>query len=63
MKRIIGMLSTFLIIGFVLCLVFGFLYPHPVELINSALFPYKFLSGLQYFLAFLPALFFCRIYY
>ena len=52
------MLSTFLIIGFVLCLVFGFLYPHPVELINSALFPYKFLSGLQYFLAFLPALFF-----
>lgn len=58
MKRIIGMLSTFLIIGFVLCLVFGFLYPHPVELINSAVFPYKFLSGLQYFLAFLPALFF-----
>lgn len=52
------MLSTFLIIGFVLCLVFGFLYPHPVELINSAVFPYKFLSGLQYFLAFLPALFF-----
>ena len=58
MKRIIGMLSTFLIIGFVLCLVFGFLYPHPVKLINSAVFPYKFLSGLQYFLAFLPALFF-----
>lgn len=58
MKRIIGMLSTFLIIGFVLCLVFGFLYPHPVKLIHSAVFPYKFLSGLQYFLAFLPALFF-----
>lgn len=58
MKRIIGMLSTFLILGFVLCLVFGFLYPHPVELIHSAVFPYNFLSGLQYFLAFLPALFF-----
>ena len=61
MKRIIGMLSTFLIIGFLLCLAFGFLYPHPVELIHRAVFPYKLLSGLQYFLAFLPALFFAGI--
>lgn len=61
MKRIIGMLSTFLIIGFLLCLAFGFLYPHPVELIHRAVFPYKLLSGFQYFLAFLPALFFAGI--
>lgn len=61
MKRIIGMLSTFLVIGFVLCISFGFLYPHSIELIHSAVFPYKFLSGLQYFLSFLPALFFAGI--
>ena len=61
MKRIIGMLSTFLIIGFLLCLAFGFLYPHPVELIHGAVFPYKLLSGFQYFLSFLPALFFAGI--
>lgn len=58
MKRILGILSSFLIIGLILCLVLGFVIPTSVELINSAIVPYKLLSGIQYFLSYLPAIIF-----
>lgn len=54
MKKIIGIISTFLIVGLLVCIGLGFLLPSalPPKAMGSGL--YKFLSGLEFFINYLP---------
>lgn len=58
MKKIFGILSAFLIIGFIFCVSLGLIIPISVDLSESVVFKYKFLTGIQYFLQFLPGIIF-----
>ena len=58
MKKIFGILSAFLIIGFIFCVSLGLIIPVSVDLSESVVFKYKFLTGIQYFLQFLPGIIF-----
>ncbi|MCQ2583342.1 MAG: hypothetical protein MJ160_05495 [Treponema sp.] len=55
MKKIIGILSVFLVIGLIICIVLGYLLPIPSDVIVSV-GVYKFCTGIGYFLEFLPAM-------
>lgn len=69
MKKILGMLSIFLGIGFVLCLIFGLVFPVSEQIPSDLRFIYKFCNGMEYFLFFLPAVVFtgvivsCSVYF
>lgn len=56
MKKILGVLSFFLGLGFIVCMIFGFVMGIPAETPEKSIFTYKFLEGLQYFLSYLPVL-------
>lgn len=69
MKKILGMLSVFLGIGFVLCLIFGLILPVSDQIPSDLRFTYKFYNGMEYFLFFLPSVVFtgvivsCSVYF
>ena len=54
MKKILTILSAFLGLGFVLCVVFGFFTKIPAGVSENSAFLYKLLSGLSYLIKFLP---------
>ncbi len=56
MKKILGLLSIFLGIGLIVCFTAGFLSEVPSVVSSSSRFGYKFLTGIQYFGRFLPAI-------
>ena len=55
MKKIIGILSFFLVAGLILSLVFGFIGKIPDSVPAAATGKYKFLVGLGYFLRYIPS--------
>jgi tetratricopeptide (TPR) repeat protein len=61
MKKILGMLSVFLGIAFVLCFVLGFVLPVTEGVPENGRFMFKFCTGMEYFLTFLPAVLFTGI--
>ena len=58
MKKLFGTFGIFLALGLVVCLVIGFVKPVPSDLISSSRFGFKFLSGLEFFIRYLPAFMF-----
>lgn len=58
MKKVLGILSFFLILGFAVCVIAGFCTALPEEVTVYGAKTYKFLTGLGYFLEFLPAMVF-----
>lgn len=56
MKKIIGILSVFLGLGLIICLVLGFVLPVQVSIDSKYLISYKFLCGIEYFLSYFPAI-------
>lgn len=58
MKKIFGILSGFLIVGFLICLVVGFVLPIPQAAEIAGKSAYKFCVGVEYFLNFLPGVIF-----
>lgn len=54
MKKILGILSVFLGLGFVICFAAGLIFEVPSEVSVHSAFLYKFLNGLSYFIQFLP---------
>ncbi len=56
MKKILGILSFFLGLGLIVCLIMGFCTKIPLGISDKSTFLYKFLTGLQYFLLYLPPL-------
>lgn len=58
MKKIFGMLSLFLSLGFVVCVIFGFALPLEKSIFENSSFAYKMCRSLKYFFMFLPALIF-----
>ncbi|MBO4532978.1 MAG: hypothetical protein J5726_04700 [Treponema sp.] len=56
MKKIFTILSVFLGLGFVICIVTGMFMPVPAEVPARSNFLYKFCIGLEYFARFLPAM-------
>jgi len=56
MKKILGVLSFFLALGLVVCMVMGFVRGVPAETPEKAVFGYKILEGIKYFLSYLPVL-------
>ena len=56
MKKIFSILAAFLGIGFIFCIILGFLIPVSVEIYDSSKTLYKFLNGIDYFLSFLPGI-------
>lgn len=56
MKKLIGVLSFFIGIGFLICIILGFSLPLTNEISQSYNAIYKFCRGLNYFLKILPAL-------
>lgn len=69
MKKIFGILSIFLGVGFIVCFALGLSLPVPNEVPQNGLFLYKFYTGMQYFMLFLPAVVFtgflvaCSVYF
>ena len=61
MKKIIGILSLFLGIGFLLCFIAGLVIPVSVQIPDNSRFMYKFCNGMEYFLMFLPSVLFAGI--
>lgn len=58
MKKVLGILSFFLVLGFAVCVIMGFCSKLPPEVTVYGAKTYKFLTGLEYFLKFLPAMVF-----
>ena len=56
MKKIFSILAAFLGIGFIFCIILGFLIPVSVEIYDSSKTLYKILNGIDYFLSFLPGI-------
>ncbi|MCI5607723.1 MAG: hypothetical protein SOT46_08415 [Treponema sp.] len=56
MKKILGISSIFIALGFIICLVCGFAIPLKVEVTQKASALYKFLQGVEYFLTYMPGL-------
>lgn len=54
MKKILIVLSVFLGLGFIACIVWGFCSELPFGMAENSVFGYKFLTGLQYFIRYLP---------
>ena len=54
MKKILGVLSFFLGLGFAVCMIFGFVLGVPSETPEKSVLTYKVLEGLRYFLSYLP---------
>ncbi len=54
MKKILGILSVFLGLGFVICFALGLILKIPAGVSVHSAFLYKFLNGLSYFIQFLP---------
>ena len=61
MKKILGMLSVFLGIAFVLCFILGLVLPVTEGIPENGRFMFKFCTGMEYFLTFLPAVLFTGI--
>lgn len=58
MKKILGVLSFFLGLGLVICLVMGFCSKVPSSVPSKSEFIYKLLTGFQYFIKYLPGVIF-----
>ena len=58
MKKIFGMLSLFLGLGLIVCIICGFVFPIPEIVAESSRVAYKICNGMSYFFKFLPALIF-----
>jgi len=58
MKKVLGILSFFLVLGFAVCVIAGFCTALPPEVTVYGAKTYKFLTGMDYFLKFLPAMVF-----
>ncbi len=56
MKKILGILSIFLGIGLIICFIRGFTAGIPQEVPSSSAGLYKFLTGLEFFIRFLPSI-------
>ena len=56
MKKILGILSIFLGIGLIICFIRGFTTGIPQEVPASSAGFYKFLTGLEFFIRFLPSI-------
>jgi len=54
MKKIMGILSVFLGLGFIICIALGLILKVPVEVSVHSAFLYKILNALSYFIQFLP---------
>lgn len=61
MKKIISILSAFLGVGFLICFILGLCIPVTVDIPSKSIFGYKFCTGMEYFLSFLPAMVFSGI--
>lgn len=58
MKKIVGILFTFLIIGFLVSLIVGFTHSVPTDVSLNYVKSYKFCNAVSYFLKFLPGIIF-----
>ncbi|MCQ2592371.1 MAG: hypothetical protein MJ188_06260 [Treponema sp.] len=69
MKKVIKILSIFLITGFIICFIVGLCIPVSSEVPAKSVFMYKLCNSLGYFLYFLPAMLFtaftvsCSLYF
>ncbi|MCR5189179.1 MAG: hypothetical protein K6C97_09610 [Treponema sp.] len=54
MKKILIVLSVFLGLGFLVCIFLGFWTDIPFGMSEKSVFSYRFLTGLQYFIVYLP---------
>lgn len=57
MKQIVRVLIVYTLVAFVVCLGISAFYGHMPDLLDNASVSYKFLRGLKWFLAILPAIF------
>ena len=56
MKKILGLLSIFLGLALVVCLIASVFYNVPQGVPKNSIFLYKLLTGLEYFISYLPAI-------
>jgi len=56
MKKILGILSFFLVLGVIFCISIGFVKGIPVSVPTKSAFVYKLFTGLEYFLIYIPVI-------
>ncbi|MBC6714323.1 hypothetical protein [Treponema sp. Marseille-Q3903] len=56
MKKILGILSFFLVLGVIFCISIGFVKGIPISVPTKSAFVYKLFTGLEYFLIYIPVI-------